>query len=376
MLKSYKKALAVLIAVTIMLSLSSYSLAIGENAKITDSLISNTVINEVNAALDYITPEKALYGLSDVDFESLSIGNPILAYEYVDSELAPLSFRMYPLTNDDNDGELVALAIKQDNAEFVSITTALVEQIKEQISSDDAFALVYDSEACYIYTQDGLAQLCESAQITESRDEVSGQSVTLEAGALHSYEAACAIGFESASLVQGASINGNILYAGSSDYISLPVSAVSQNPPSNVCWAASVACIGNYLTSGTDFGAQAVALNLRPYGAWDLEATPQQALNCLSNIYSISYTYYSSAPSVSTVNLSINSGRPLYSRWSRTNGSHACVIYGCSVSYLIMSIMDPESGFTSAGVVSATNYNYTYVSAYSGTTYTLYAYAK
>jgi len=52
---------------------------------------------------------------------------------------------------------------------------------------------------------------------------------------------------------------------------------------------------------------------------------------------------------------------------------HATVIYGASIIYQIMSIMDPEYGFTSAGYSSG---YYSYVSSSSGITYRLNSHAR
>lgn len=72
----------------------------------------------------------------------------------------------------------------------------------------------------------------------------------------------------------------------------------------------------------------------------------------------------------------LNAGYPLYGDFSRTGGAHAVVIRGVNSSTRTFSVMNPNpttSGYTS-GTFSSSNV-LTFISGYSGSSYTLRSYA-
>ena len=177
--------------------------------------------------------------------------------------------------------------------------------------------------------------------------------------------------------LQSETISLNYTYSGiatysNNDYQSatLSVSVVSQLPYSNICWAASVACIGNYLTSSS-YTAVDVAKTV--YGTnFNQTASAETALGALKNIYGVGYTYHVSVPSDDTIYNNLSKGYPIYSLWSYSSGNHATVIRGVLTNSYVM-VMDPEFGFTTAWKNSGV---YSYVSGYSGVTLELFAYGS
>lgn len=270
-----------------------------------------------------------------------------------------------------NNGCLVAFAIKDNKKSSIDITTEFVDEINSDLATNESFAFIYDNNSCYIYTSRNLKKIFKDDNVNNNkRDTLNYNKVDksiFESVELNGITEVQPLGDYSVSTIESNTSISNIPI-----YYSLGVSFVSQATNSNYCWASCVACIGKFLKSKSytgEYVAQYV------YGTnYNQSANPDQVLAALNNIYGVSYTYYSTAPSDSTILNSISSlGRPLYSRWSSSSGSHATFIYGINVIGGYIYIMNPASGFMSA---SSNGYNYTYISLNSGNTFTLYAYAN
>ena len=158
-----------------------------------------------------------------------------------------------------------------------------------------------------------------------------------------------------------------------SNAIRLDVDFVSQNlaylgiSESRICWAASAACIINYL-NGTSLSAERVAKNHLGSGNFN-EGIIFTTIDTVLDDYGITYTCRNSLTSDSIILTNLTSGYPIASNWTPTNTtSHTCVIYGLNTIAGYCYLMDPEVGFTSA-VAGSNNYHYT--NTINGATYTL-----
>ena len=114
--------------------------------------IDRSILDSINRTLNFIEPEKELYGLEDVDFTALSVGAPIMVYEYSDDDVLPLDICIYPLIYNES---LVALAFLQPTENIVNIITNMVDEIAKHVSPYDDFALIYDNIGCYLYIYAG-----------------------------------------------------------------------------------------------------------------------------------------------------------------------------------------------------------------------------
>jgi len=329
-------------------------------------MVDDSTLDSIRLTLGIITQEKEQYGLSEVDFSSLSVGAPILAYEYVNDSLEPLGFFYYPLIYD---GNLVALAIKRDDVDFTSIVTALVDGINKNVTIDEDFALVYDSDACYLYSTSGLAMLNKINRAVKTRSLITDE----KAVELQNSEFARSPTTTSVEPV-------SYMPSRSSVYLSVPY--ISQFPPtpvSNICWAATAVSIGKYLRPSTSFTADGVAQAYHRSGTLSVYNvyTPSVAIAyILNNYYALSsfgfsaYTSYSTTPTLATITGSLNAGRPVAARWQWSGGYHSSVVCGTYIfpPTVTMSVMDPEFGFITASMGTS---NFTYTNPNNGTSLTL-----
>jgi len=128
-----------------------------------------------------------------------------------------------------------------------------------------------------------------------------------------------------------------------------------------LCWAATIACISNYLyntsltapvVSNTYFGS-----NTNP--APDFGVSGVNVAAFMNAQYGIPYTYGSSRPSDNAMLSNISAGYPVYGIFQCPSSLHAVTIYGIDPISGYISIKDPQFG-------SATGYS-------NGTTYTYYS---
>ncbi|MDF2945026.1 MAG: hypothetical protein K0S01_3884 [Herbinix sp.] len=242
-IKSIKKVFSILLTAIFLLSFTFT--AYGSEKSLNNS--SNIFSNIKNAL--YCLDRNA-YGFSNIDFEQITVGNAIDSYEYVNNTLCTLDFILYPLTYN---GELIAFAIKYDTIDPVQITKELVDKISSYIDPNKSFALIYDKNICYAYTDDGLISLCKTTMEKDNRQVLNNFSDKsfFKNTKLNNYAPVKSINDNSNSDTLDSTFSStphlNIINTTSS-YVSCNVSFVSQNPPSNICWACSVACVGNYLT--------------------------------------------------------------------------------------------------------------------------------
>lgn len=154
--------------------------------------------------------------------------------------------------------------------------------------------------------------------------------------------------------------------------ITLPTPTVMQIAD-RICWAASVASIGNYRTSN-NYTAQYVAqqhfgTDYNQYGNLSL------SMDMLRSIYGVSYQFYSNYETIDDDKIyrNLSEGYPLFGRWETgSTAKHQTVIRGLNVTLGRLYLMDPEIGYVQA---SKQGGNYSYVGA-SGNTLTFMGYAS
>ena len=346
---SLKRIFTLLLAMVLITSLiSPVSAQEMQSKNEVSSDVSEGIIRGINAIED----EKGLFGLDNVDFESLLVGNQIFAYEYNDYSLSALDLCIYPLTVDK---KLVAFAIKNNNTDYYQITTNLVNEISSSIQSNESFALVYDKNTCYAYTEDGLKSLHQfSDEYGNGRQKIDRlEDVSnMKEIKLNNFSSDRILGYSDITNTQ------NVTYrATASDYISCNVSYVPQGSDDEICWAASVACIGNFLR-GLNRTAAYVAQCL--YGLdYNHSANGSTSMIVLNSIYNnTSYSYYDDPrPGEYFIWNKIFQGKPIFSSWL-CGTSHACVIYGISMNSDYIHIMDPSYGMC-VGYYDGITYSYT-----------------
>ncbi len=346
-----KKIISLMLALAMIFSMSTISASA--------TAVNTTEVSEIVSALNAVECVKEQFGLASVDFEHLSYStNYIYAYDYTseglvyNSEFIPIAY----------DNSLIGWIIKatNDGNTVYQFSTAFVDQVNSIVSSEMSIAFIYDCNASYMYDGNQLYKLgdislqVESRSILSTSDVLNTVNVTLNR--LYGYND-----------LPYTSINTN---SRAPIYYSCNVSFVSQNPPSNLCWAASSACIINYLNDSMTT-ADSVARNwfkTMVYSEYNL-TLPFSSVDDVLSDYGISYTGRTQVPSDSIILRNIRNGYPIYGSFSWSNGSHGVVIYGINLTSSYIYIMDPEYGFCTAS--SSASGAHTFVSGYSGVTLTL-----
>lgn len=287
-------------------------------------------------------------GLDGVDFSSLSICQPISFYEAINGSIKEIEPR-YPILDQYSNIRMLAYDI---GAESMIVTTALAEPINDAVKRGNQIAVVYDSDGCCLLKRNGdLIRVGESSYTVSTRDSLKDSSTMDTDKAIFS------------ELDEISSIDALASSLSRSARSAIQVGYVTQNPPSNICWAACVASIANYRNGGSKT-AKSVAQAY--YGSSYNKALPNTMFPAVLSANGVSgYTHYSSWPSDSTVNSNLGSGYPLVGILSvngSTQSTHAVVVSGCTASISIL-VMDPEFGFTTASKIGS---SYAYSSGYSG----------
>lgn len=317
--------------------------------------ISSETLAGIQDAFSIIELDKTEYGLENVDFERLTVGNEIHMYEYTLSEMKELRIA-YPVF----DGEkLVALAIDAGNQKY-QIMTILADKIRDL--GIQSAAIVYDSEGCYAYNGDLFYLLGKNEVMLGGRKTISdGDYDERELNTLKLTALAGVISLDYVS---------SVIDAREQTYFCCNVSYITQQPYHSICWAATTATIVNYV-KGVSLSAVAVAQ--ARFGSTDFNhgLSADAVASFMNSVYQMGYTYHDYVPSNNVMTNNIQSGYPIYGSFTWTNGSssgyHAVTVYGINVVSGYITIMDPEYGSVTCYY---SNQGYTYVSAYSGSTVT------
>ena len=304
-------------------------------------------------------------GLSSVNFEDFTVGDPIYVYNY-ENEALVKSREFYPLFIDN---ALTAFAIEStlDNNTQYQFSTTYVEEINSLgIEDDTPFAIIYDCSSTYLY-YNGIATIIGTAgDIIPERGNLTQCNPSVFSDIhLQNMQKKNALGYVYSSLNSRARISCDVDYISQGSY--------------NICWAACIASIVNYL-SGTDLDAVDVAVMY--YGSnWNQGLSPYTEDDILRQAYGLSY-YCVNVPSTQSAafNLfkyNIQRNRPIYANFLYLSSGHASVIYGVEDAAGYVYIMEPNTGFWTLQYSSSLGYyfilpsnNRTYSLDYLTCTYT------
>lgn len=107
------------------------------------------------------------FGLEDVDFEALEVGEPLPAYEALPTGPERAALDYFPLFQD---SELVAFALRVEGGAF-QLDTALTRGVGSL--GPDRAALVFDRGACRVWDGTSLATAFEAAEPVDGRADLS-----------------------------------------------------------------------------------------------------------------------------------------------------------------------------------------------------------
>lgn len=344
-----KKIVSILLSIFLFLNLTIIT-----NANTTSSSLP---ISEVVFSLRNIEPFKDSLGLSNVNFNNLYIANPLITYEYTDQGFAS-NIEMYPLLENNT---IVAWAIENisGNNKSYQISSDLIHDINTTISTYNNIAILYDSVGCYLLHNSNITLLNKiSLQIENRKILPSDITFILKEIELYTIKDCVKLNYSSSPQTR------------SSYYTELGVEFVSQRPPSNMCWAATIACIANYI-NGTNLVALNVAMS--HYGMTNFNSTLPigDEVDILSNTYNINYTHRNQRPSDNAIIKNINNNYPLYCIFKVPNSTirHVVTLYGYHITAGYYFIMDPAFGNAMTTYDSSVG-THIYTSGYSGSVHT------
>lgn len=307
--------------------------------------------------LQDISQAKEEFGFDNIDFSQITIGANVPVYEYVDGSMKDGSYRMYPLYENN---QLIAFAVVtplEDNQKMAQIYRDIADDVnKLNLQAGD---LIY-----FVYDVDGFNIVCNNRSVLLSQIDEESLQDKFYPDRLR-------------STIDMASWNCNVLPLGYTDpigvysanaqtYYSLNVPNVHQGDGTNLCWAASVACIGNYL-KGQNASVTTIA------NGSTSAAYLSTAISRLNSYYGLSYSNINAAPSDSRIFENIYHGWPMYACFHNKYVSHAVVIYGVNAVSGYITVMDPykPSKLTaySASYQNTSTYGYTSPYSSSGAIY-------
>lgn len=290
--------------------------------------------------------------LGDVSFANLKVSRPINTYILASSGLIE-SEPIYLLIQE-NTIVAVASEININNEKKYQISTQLVEQLNQELTLCSEFALIYDKQNCYIFSNNELELLTASGMISNDRVALSEVVDNLDLEQIHT---------SALSASSDLGYNSSIQTRAIGRYYSCNVSYVTQLPYQNICWAATAACIINYI-NGTNYTAVDVASN---YFLIDFNVPlPHSDIEELLNTYySLGYTYKQQVPSDSVISNNLRNGKPVWGNFISSSGTgHAVTVFGVDILGGYLSVMDPLFG--SATTTTNSNGMKIYRSNYSG----------
>ena len=118
-------------------------------------------------ALASVYLDRDSFGLDDVDFDALEVGEPLPAYEALPAGPERVALDYFPLFQD---GELVAFALRVEGGAF-QLDTALARGVG--LLGPDCAALVFDRGACRVWDGTSLATAFEAVEPVDGRADLS-----------------------------------------------------------------------------------------------------------------------------------------------------------------------------------------------------------
>ena len=329
------------------------------------------VVALTSEVLAFIEPEKALYGLKDVDFEGLGLGPEIPAFMVEGGKLIECEeISYYPIIND---GVWVATSVvSYDNNDemVVQISTEYAKAYESCGRSNKEIALVFDSTAAYIFTDNTLWPAASAINHVYEGDCVKDVDITRipKTAKLDSQYVPIVVSCSTVRQNSGLR-NYNTQY-----YINVPIIQMASGTMQ--CWAACIASIRSYFGTPTTISDVYTYAQVNVNSGADMD-TVETVLNGYG--FSISKYWWDNLTFAQLRSELYYNDNPIYASVTLTGTNytigHAVVIRGYYVyqninQVGIISYMDPASSYYLASTV-ASEYSYVYVPAGSSTQYSM-----
>lgn len=266
--------------------------------------------------------------------KALEIGNEIKVYEVErDNTLIEAEYSLFPIFVN---GTIKYTICKGEGV--VQISSEFANDINKH--KNEHISIVNDKQAVYIFKQEtkGIIKILNISEPVDTRGilDVANIPNNVNANMVEPiYDATY-------KLTHVAIKSDSIIPT-----ITLAAPVVLQKY-SNICWAASVASVGNYLTKKS-YSAVDVA---KGYLGKDFNhsKTLEDSKNALKKMYNISYKHYSynTPPDEMKIYNNLSAGYPLIGRWKTSSSTHQTVIRGIKHTSGCIYVMDPEQGYVIA----------------------------
>ena len=317
------------------------------HAENTNSPITDSQRNLLLDSLRDVEQQKSEWGLESIDFNNLYVGYPIQTYNYIANELEQGQV-LFPIIYNN---QLILWAYIH-NDQF-QISDGLVSEVRNAISENTSFALIYDANSAYIYSDSTVTKISDFLYPIESRSQLSSETD------LSSFD------------ITTTKLSDNISIGYSSISRSLPVNAVCYvtSVPQTLdktCWAATTATIYNYINNLTgsnalddiDIAQGFLGSNYNSY----LDHSQIYPLLCAYGIdYEGAYAYGVGSFTDEDIYISLYNGFPVFGSFHVVGGlDHAATIYACNMVAGRMSVADPNGGSYTATLNSSGMYSYVF----------------
>ncbi len=341
-----KKIFSVLLILMMCINLVSPMEAMASNEMIVcPAEVCTAVINELSLH-EY---DKYSLGIEDVNFKNLYISKKISVYEYTQDSFSEIS-NLYLLFENN---EIVTAMYGLGNNQY-QIMTKLANDIKQVQSTN--IAVIYDINGCYLYNGSDFVLLGITDIIVENRENITRvkDSEISELSVVNISE------------TQKLNYESNNINARSQANYMCSVKYVTQTPNDSICWAATTACIVNYV-KGKNLTAKQVATAKWGTSDYNKGLEVSKVISFMNSKYNMNYKYHNYVPSDNVILNNIQDDYPIYGSFDWSNGRHGVTVYGINVIAGRIMIMDPEFGSTTAYLGAN---GYTYVNSYAGVTLT------
>ena len=352
-----------------------------DNNEYLDSEIQNKMLRILSA----VESEKEYYGLENVNFSSIAIGNEILTYRVQNGMLTNAGIRIFPVISDNELVSLFYVATLPNGELYIQLSNQLVAPLLEE-AGDNPVAIVYDDEGAYVYTDQELRFLGSEVGALETVDDdvnISALNALQSSNALdyaHSLTAETMQDIEARAIevcqtldVSNVESQRQAAVANLPPAVSLQVDIIPQPTGTNICWAIAVTSIVNKVFN-LNYTYETI-VELFTFGQ-DIGRYIEDVFYRFNAVFNTTWLYeYTTTINPLVALTYLNAGYPLYGDFTQQNGAHAVVIRGINTYTRTFSVMNPNpttSGYT-AGTISNDNV-WTFISEYSGTLYTLRSY--
>ncbi len=198
------------------------------------------ISNTISKILEFIKNEPDLYGLNNVNFSSLYLGDKIPVYNV---EQEKMTVNYYPIFQDNIVVALAVTNVDENGEKIVQISKYFTKEINTLLKSNDSIALINNGVKLFAITDNRVLMLEDNSDLVTSQMRKSAANITdVKDFALLDKTFLSPVSKLNISNIDN--IQPMATYP-KQFYLSIPFKLQGDYP---ICWAACVASIGQYKT--------------------------------------------------------------------------------------------------------------------------------